>query len=148
MSQLLTAILFGRNTIIPCTKEKLDEALLSFERGSSICWNCIETHYPEEFAKRNGFFVYRRWCDACGTKQECTWTSIWRPLIFSGKEDIWLINRFEKEIKRIYARWLELDGSHSCFELVKRGNNILPVIFNYFDSNQDKINKEGWSYFF
>ena len=131
-----------------CSKEELDSTLENLERGISICWDCVQTHYPAEFKQRNGLPTYRRRCKACGYRGYCTWAGLWRPLIYKGKTTEWLIEQFEKDVRfHKSLTGLKVEGSDAAWELVQRGKGNLPAIFNYLKDNSYS-EKEEWFYFF
>ncbi len=130
----------------PATKEAVDTALECLKEGTAICWDCIQLHYPEQFAKRNGMYAYRRRCDACGTKTDCTWSGCWRTLIYPSKPTTSLIEIFESDNSHLCYRTICHD---SCSALVKKGKEGLKIVLEYLEKKQtNPINEQGWSNFF
>ncbi len=128
------------------TKQDFDKALESLEDGACLCWECAEKHYPEEFKLRNNFFVYRRYCDACGHKKDdCTWTSLWRGVIFTTKPLDYLIKRFEEDSEH-HGSLLRIKGSDAGWEIIKRGKEALEKVFVYLKDNSN-VSSNAWLYF-
>lgn len=125
------------------TKKQFDKALESIEEGACLCLTCVKTHYPKEFKIVNTLFIYRLRCDACGEKSDyCTWTSVWRRLLFKSKPIDYLIGCFEKEAE--HRGSLLTHRATAGWEMIERGKEALETIFKHTPNTPP----EAWINFF
>ena len=133
----------------PVSKEAVDTALESLKGHPGICWSCIEQHYPKEFSKRNCLYAYRMHCHACAVKTECTWSSVWRILIYPSKSVSWLINRFEKDLDYYIDTPSLAADEQACSALKHKCKEVMIEILDHLEKQTlTQEVKSGWAHLF